>query len=55
MAKVLDTSEESVLIKVSFQEYKKIHNAGFFDSDNLDDYEFVFENPVKASDALKAF
>lgn len=53
MAQVLDRNNKTVLLKVSTQEYKNMQNAGLFDPDNLDDYEFVFDTPVKASELFK--
>ncbi|MCH8518618.1 hypothetical protein LAT59_02565 [Candidatus Gracilibacteria bacterium] len=53
MAQVLDKDNKTVLLKVSMREYQNLQNAGLFDPDNLDDYEFVFDTPVKASELLK--
>ena len=53
MAKVLDKDDSAVLLKVSMREYQNLQNAGLFDPDNLDDYEFIFDKPVKASELLK--
>ena len=53
MAQVLDKDNTTVLLKVSMREYQKLQNAGLFDPDNLDDYEFTFDKPVKASELLK--
>ena len=53
MAQILDKDNTTVLLKVSLREYENLQNAGLFDPDNLDDYEFVFDTPVKASELLK--
>lgn len=55
MAQVLDKTNKTVLLKLSIQEYKKINESWIFDDKEIDDYEFVFNKPIKASELLKTF
>ena len=55
MVKVLDNTLESVLLKLTAEEYKKMIDSWIFDEKEIDDYEFVFDKPVKATDLLKTF
>lgn len=57
MAKVLDKTSKTVLVKLTIKEYQILNNAWVFNNqeDKLDDYEFVFDEPVKASVLLKCF
>ena len=55
MAQVLDKTSKTVLLKLSVQEYKKINDSWIFDSEKIEDYEFVFDKPIKASELLKTF
>jgi hypothetical protein len=55
MPLVLDKTSTSVLLKLTIQEYKKINNSWIFDDEKLDNYEFIFEKPIKAADLLKTF
>ena len=53
MAQVLDRTTQTVLLKVSVSEYDTIKNSGILDTDTLDNYEFIFDEPVLASELLK--
>ncbi len=55
MVQVLDKTSKIVLLKLSVQEYKKINESWIFDDEKIDDYDFVFDKPIKASDLLKTF
>jgi len=55
MAQVLDKTSKTVLLKLSIQEYKKINESWIFDNEKVENYEFVFDKPIKASDLLKTF
>ncbi len=55
MPLVLDKTNTSVLLKLTIQEYKKINNSWIFNDGKLDNYKFIFEKPIKASDLLKTF
>ncbi|NVP18154.1 hypothetical protein HUU51_05555 [Candidatus Gracilibacteria bacterium] len=55
MAQILDKTSKSVLVKLSIQEFKRINESGIFDDEKIEDYEFKFDKPVKASELLKAF
>lgn len=56
MAKILDKDNKTILIKFTISEYQKIASSWIIkDLENYDDYEFVFDKPIKASDLLKTF
>lgn len=55
MATILEKTNKSVLVKLTIQEYKKMNDSWIFDDEKIEDYEFVFDKPVKASDLLKSF
>lgn len=55
MVQVLDKTSKIVLLKLSVQEYKKINESWIFDDEKTDDYEFIFDKPIKASELLKTF
>jgi hypothetical protein len=55
MAVILDKTSKTVLVKLTIQEYKKMSEFWIFDDENIQDYDFVFEKPVKASDLLEKF
>jgi hypothetical protein len=46
MYKVLDKTSESVLVKMDISTFENISKDI---NENIDDYEFVFEEPIKAS------
>ena len=55
MPLVLDKTSKTVLLKLTIEEYKRINDSWIFDDDKIDNYEFIFNSPVKASDLLKTF
>ncbi len=55
MAQILDKTNKIVLLKLSIQEYKKINESWIFEDEKMEDYEFVFDKPIKASELLKTF
>ena len=55
MAVVLDKTSKTVLLKLSIQEYKRINESWIFEDEKIQDYEFVFDKPIKASELLKTF
>jgi hypothetical protein len=55
MAQILDKTSKSVLVKLSIQEFKRINESWIFDDEKIEDYEFKFDKPVKASELLKTF
>ncbi len=55
MAQVLDKTSKTVLLKLSIQEFKRINESWIFDDEKIEDYEFIFDKSVKASDLLKTF
>jgi len=57
MAKVLDKTSKTVLVKLTIKEYQILNNAWVFNNqeDKFDDYELVFDESVKASVLLKSF
>lgn len=54
MVKILDRDSRSILMKITLNEYKKLKAINFIE-DNTNDYEMVFNKPIKASDLLKTF
>jgi len=55
MSQVLDKTSKTVLLKLSIQEFKRINESWIFDDEKIEDYEFIFDKSVKASDLLKTF
>lgn len=57
MAKILDRDEKTVLLKVDIKEFDLLNNSWFinYPNENIEDYEFVFDKPLKASQLLKTF
>ena len=55
MAKVLDKTSKTVLIKLSIQEYNALYDIGLIRDEEKDfaGYEFVFDTPIQASELLK--
>ncbi len=53
MPQILEKTKSSVVLKLTIQEYEKINNSWIFSDDKIEDYEFVFDKPAKASDLLK--
>ena len=56
MAKILDKDNNTILVKFTIREFKKIADSWVLDKkDWLNNFEFVFDEPVKAADLLKTF
>lgn len=55
MAIILEKTNKSVLVKLTIQEYKRISDSWIFNEEKIEDYEFVFDKPIKASELLKTF
>jgi hypothetical protein len=51
MAQILDETKQFVLVKFTKKEFKALT----FNENKLEDYEFVFDPPIKASELLKTF
>ncbi len=55
MARVLNRNKDSVLLKVSIQEFSRISEANLIDEEEVTEYEFIFDTPQSAKELLKTF
>jgi len=51
MYKVLDKTSDSVLVKMDIRTFKSIQSDI---EENLNDYEFIFDEPIKASKLINS-